>query len=180
MWDPYLDLLSGKASPVRVQPGLEIPLYLHINIGHDSSTMLAFWWYASCCRHLGIGGLDEKDEQWPRLVEAMQIYRRLQPWFAWGQFIWPRPPHPPARPRGPDRSAVLTAYNLGSEEGKRSVTVDLSVLGLNAAPEVASSPPTALAAQSTDKGTLVLDLQIAPLSPLIVEIGTGNLCERET
>lgn len=109
----------------------------------------------------------------------MRTYRHLQSWFARGRFV------------GIDRlthlhvlegshSAVLTAFNLGSEEAQRSVTVDLSVVGLDAAPEVASSPPTALTAESTDKGALVLDLQIAPLSPVIVEIGTGNLCERGT
>ena len=180
MWDPYTDLLSGKAlSLYEYNLAYDIPLYLHINSAHDSPTMLAFWWYASCCRHLGIGGLDETDDQWPRLVEAMRTYRRLQSWFARGRFV------------GIDRlthlhvlegshSAVLTAFNLGSEEGQRSVTVDLSVVGLDAAPEVASSPPTALTAESTDKGALVLDLQIAPLSPVIVEIGTGNLCERGT
>jgi hypothetical protein len=70
--------------------------------------------------------------------------------------------------------AVLIAYNLGSEEVHRSVTVDLSVLGLDVAPEVTSSPPAALTAEPTDKGALVLKLQIAPLSPVIVEIGTGQ------
>ena len=66
MWDPYTDLLSGKAlSLYEYNLAYDIPLYLHINSAHDSPTMLAFWWYASCCRHLGIGGLDEDDQQWP-------------------------------------------------------------------------------------------------------------------
>ena len=83
MWDPYSDLLTGKAlSLYEYNLAYDIPLYLHINSAHDSPTMLAFWWYASCCRHLGIGGLGPDDKQWPALVEAMRTYRRLQPWFA--------------------------------------------------------------------------------------------------
>ncbi len=88
MWDPYADLLSGRAlSLYEYNLAYDIPLYLHINSAHDSPALLAFWWYVSCCRHLGIGGLAEGDEQWPRLVEAMGRYRELQPWFARGRFV---------------------------------------------------------------------------------------------
>ena len=88
MWDPYTDLLSGRAlSLYEYNLAYDIPLYLHINSAHDSPAMLAFWWYASCCRHLGLGGLAEGDEQWPRLTEAMRRYRALQPWFARGRFV---------------------------------------------------------------------------------------------
>ena len=174
MWDPYADLLSGKAlSLYEYNLAYDIPLYLHINSAHDSPTMLAFWWYVSCCRHLGIGGLDETDEQWPRLVDAMRTYRRLQAWFARGRFV------------GIDRlthihvlhhssSAVLTAYNLGAAEVHRSVRVDMSVLGLEGIPSVSSYPATALGSQRVAGGALVLDLEIAPLSPVVVEIGIGN------
>ncbi len=172
MWDPYTDLLSGKAlSLYEYNLAYDIPLYLHINSAHDSPTMLAFWWYASCCRHLGIGGLDETDEQWPRLAEAMRTYLRLQPWFARGRFVGiDRLTH--LHVLDDSNSAVLTAYNLGAGDGQSSVRVDLSVLGLDAAPPVASFPQTALRQARVHDGALVLDLEIAPLSPVIVEIGT--------
>jgi hypothetical protein len=174
MWDPYTDLLSGKAlSLYEYNLAYDIPLYLHINSAHDSPTMLAFWWYASCCRHLGIGGLDEADEQWPRLVEAMQIYRRLQPWFGRGQFVGvDRLTH--LHVLEDRRSAVLTAYNLSARELRRSVNIDLSVLGLDAAPEVASYPATAAAQSRVHDGSLVVDVTVAPLSPVVVELGTRN------
>jgi hypothetical protein len=172
MWDPYTDLLSGKAlSLYEYNLAYDIPLYLHINSAHDSPSMLAFWWYASCCRHLGIGGLDANDEQWPRLVEAMRTYRRLQAWFARGRFV------------GLDvmthlhilderRGAVLTAYNLTGEEVHRAVRVDLSVLKLDAAPALTSSPPSGAGASRVVEGALVIDLELAPLSPVVIGIST--------
>jgi hypothetical protein len=165
MWDPYADLLRGKAlSLYEYNLAYDIPLYLHINSVYDSPTMLAFWWYASCCRHLGIGGLSEDDAQWPRLLEAMAQYRRLQAWFARGRFV------------GIDRfthlhvldgegGAVLTAFNLSGSELKRSVTLAPAVLDVTKSPEVSGAP-----ARMIDD-SLVIDLSIAPLSPLVVEIG---------
>ncbi|HXW79339.1 MAG TPA: hypothetical protein VEJ84_07555, partial [Acidimicrobiales bacterium] len=175
MWDPYTDLLSNKAlSLYEYNLAYDIPLYLHINSAHDSPTMLAFWWYASCCRHLGIGGLAEGDEQWPRLVDAMGTYRRLQPWFANGRFVGlDRLTH--LHVLEDRRSAVLTAFNLGGEEVQRPVTVDISVLGIEAVPDVdvTSHPSSAVVRSRAAHGSLALDLAIPPLSPVVVELGAG-------
>src|ERR1700760_3920418 len=118
MWDPYTDLLSGRAlSLYEYNLAYDIPLYLHINSAHDSPAMLAFWWYASCCRHLGIGGLAAGDEQWPRLGAAMGRCPGVTPRFVSGRgpglrprlvstarvppcpVRGDRPGHAPARPR---------------------------------------------------------------------------------
>ena len=167
-------MLSGKAlSLYEYNLAYDVPLYLHINSAHDSPTMLAFWWYASCCRHLGIGGLDEADPQWARLVEAMRTYRRLQAWFAGGRFVGlDRLTHLHVLDDG--GGAVLTAYNLGAAEVHRSVSVDLSALGLEGEPAVFSHPPIAIGSQRVAGAALVLELEIAPLSPVVVEIGVGN------
>jgi hypothetical protein len=171
MWDPYTDLLTGKAlSLYEYNLAYDIPLYLHINSAHDSPTMLAFWWYASCCRHLGIGGLGPDDKQWPALVEAMRTYRRLQPWFARGRFI------------GLDAlthlhvldapgTAVLTAYNLNANRAKRSVTIETATLGLHAEPAHLAPGSSGLADVRADNGALIVDLDLAPLSPVVIEIG---------
>jgi hypothetical protein len=171
MWDPYTDLLSGKAlSLYEYNLAYDIPLYLHINNAHDSPTMLAFWWYASCCRHLGIGGLGPQDEQWPRLVEAMRTYRRLQPWFGNGRFV------------GLDvlthlhvldqsGTAVLTAYNLGATRAARSVAIELGRVGIPAGNARASTVPEGLTSAKHDAGCLILELDLAPLSPAVIEIG---------
>ena len=172
MWDPYTDLLSGRAlSLYEYNLAYDIPLYLHINSAHDSPTMLAFWWYASCCRHLGIGGLAEGDEQWPRLVEAMRTYRALQPWFARGRFVGIDTVthlHVLDGDGSGSSSAVLTAFNLTATSVRRTISITSSQLPLGAAPEVAGAP-AALA-----DGVLTIDLELPPLSPLVIEIGTGQ------
>jgi hypothetical protein len=171
MWDPYTDLLSGRAlSLYEYNLAYDIPLYLHINSAHDSPAMLAFWWYASCCRHLGIGGLAEGDEQWPRLAEAMRRYRALQPWFARGRFVGLDPlTHLHVLDGdGDGGSAVLTAFNLTATSVRRTVSITSAQLPLGAAPEVAGAP-AALA-----DGVLTIDLELPPLSPLVIEIGAGQ------
>jgi len=172
MWDPYTDLLSGRAlSLYEYNLAYDIPLYLHINSAHDSPAMLAFWWYASCCRHLGIGGLAEGDEQWPRLAEAMRRYRALQPWFARGRFVGIDTVthlHVLDGDGSGSSSAVLTAFNLTATSVRRTVSITSSQLPLGAAPEVAGAP-AALA-----DGVLTIDLELPPLSPLVIEIGTGQ------
>jgi hypothetical protein len=167
MWDPYTDLLSGRAlSLYEYNLAYDIPLYLHINSAHDSPAMLAFWWYASCCRHLGIGGLAEGDEQWPRLAGAMRRYRALQPWFSRGRFVG-LDPLTHLHVLDAEGGAVLTAYNLTATSVRRSVRLALAELPLGAAPEVAGAPGA-----SAD-GVLTIDLVIPPLSPLVVEIGAA-------
>jgi hypothetical protein len=170
MWDPYADLLSGRAlSLYEYNLAYDIPLYLHINSAHDSPAMLAFWWYASCCRHLGIGGLAEGDEQWPRLVAAMARYRELQPWFARGRFVGlDRYTHLHVLDDGPDGGAVLTAFNLSAEPVRRQVRLVLADLGLGSGPEVAGAP------SARADGVLTIDLDLPPLSPLVVSIDTSR------
>jgi hypothetical protein len=184
MWDPYTDLLSGRAlSLYEYNLAYDIPLYLHINSAHDSPALLAFWWYASCCRHLGIGGLAEGDEQWPRLVEAMGRYRALQPWFARGRFVGlDRFTHLHVLDRGPgdetgpesggelngEQSAVLTAFNLTAQPVRRQVRLTPAELTLGDAPQVTGAPST------WADGVLTVDLDLPPLSPLVVEIGPSR------
>jgi hypothetical protein len=172
MWDPYTDLLSGRAlSLYEYNLAYDIPLYLHINSAHDSPAMLAFWWYASCCRHLGLGGLAEGDEQWPRLTEAMRRYRALQPWFARGRFVGLDPVthlHVLDEDGDGGSSAVLTAFNLTATSVRRTVSITPAQLPLGTAPEVTGAPA------ALTGGVLTIDLELPPLSPLVIEIGTGQ------
>jgi hypothetical protein len=168
MWDPYADLLSGRAlSLYEYNLAYDIPLYLHINSAHDSPALLAFWWYVSCCRHLGIGGLAEGDEQWPRLVEAMGRYRELQPWFARGRFVGiDRFTHLHVLDADEGGGAVLTAFNLTGSPVRRAVTITPAEMAVGVAPEVTGAPATMAG------GALTIDLDLPPLSPLVVAIGT--------
>jgi hypothetical protein len=132
MWNPYMDLLSGKAlSLYEYNLAFDIPLYLHINLGFDNTAALAFWWYASTCRHLGLGGIKPGHRNWEGHLIAMREYRRLKPFFAQGRFVGiTRMLH--AHVLNDRRAAVLAAFNIGSDRVEVEQVLDLDLLGLPA------------------------------------------------
>ncbi len=88
MWNPMQDLLSGRATQLfEYNLAYSIPLYLHINENSDNENMLQFWWYASLARHLGIGGLSNRDSvKYKALKEAMTLYKKIKPYLTRGRF----------------------------------------------------------------------------------------------
>lgn len=132
MWDPYVDLLSGKAlSLYEYNLAYDIPLYLHIHCGQDNEQMLAFWWYASTCRHLGIGGVKDPDSKlYQALKAAMTTYVELKPFFARGDFHGlDQLAHLHSLPER--NQAVINLFNLSGQEVSRRVEVDLKRVGLS-------------------------------------------------
>ena len=56
MWSSMDDLLSNRAvSLYYYNMAYDIPFYLHISVKQENENALLFWWYASTCRHLGVG-----------------------------------------------------------------------------------------------------------------------------
>jgi len=87
MRKPIEDILSGRARALYYYNlGCNVPVYLHIDLRDDNQHCLGLWWYASTCRHLGIGGTHPN----PRIIEAqqqaMQTYRRLDRFYKRGEF----------------------------------------------------------------------------------------------
>ena len=167
MWDPLIDLLSGKAlSLYEYNLAYDIPLYLHINCGKDNEQMLAFWWYASTCRHLGIGGVqDPASPLYRALKQAMVTYRRLKPFFASGRFVGVEPMvHAHSLP---DRNAcVFVLFNLSGQPVTRHVSVAMDALG------VAGEIESRQAAVQVSEGLLTFSANVPALSPLVVEVNT--------
>jgi hypothetical protein len=164
MWDPYLDLLSGKAlSLYEYNLSYDIPLYLHINCGKDNQQMLAFWWYASTCRHLGIGGVRAGGPLYGALKQAMATYLELKPFFCRGRFVGV---DPMAHGHVLDdrRAAVFVLFNLGSEPVQRRVPLRSEVLGF----EPKSSDAVNITSNGKD-ATLIAELP--PLTPTLVRVG---------
>jgi hypothetical protein len=130
MWNPYMDLLSGKAlSLYEYNLAFDIPLYLHINLGFDNTAALSFWWYASTCRHLGLGGIKPGHRNWDGHVAAMSTYLSLKPYFASGRFVGlDRLLHGHVLDR--EKSAVLVAFNLASDAVKLEHPLDLRLMGI--------------------------------------------------
>jgi hypothetical protein len=153
MWDPMSDLVSGRSrSLYYYNLAYNIPLYDHINLKTDNAQALVFWWTASTCRHLGIGGkngvkasppsvevelahlgIGEKNgpppEIWEAHKKAMKTYMRLKPFFARGAF------------HGIDElthvhtlaeksSSVINCFNLDKEPLSKEMVCYLSDLGL--------------------------------------------------
>lgn len=130
MWNPYMDLLSGKAlSLYEYNLAFDIPLYLHINLGFDNTAALSFWWYASTCRHLGLGGIKPGHRNWDGHVAAMRSYLALKPFFAAGRFVGlDRTLH--GHVLDERQSAVLVAFNLGSDAVVLEHTIELQLMGI--------------------------------------------------
>lgn len=164
MWDPFDDLLSGKAlSLFYYNLCYEIPLYLHINMDRDNDNCLAFWWYASTVRHLGIGGGKDNSARFEAYKHAMAQYKELKDLYARGRFF------------GIDElthihvlaesgRCVVNSFNLTDTPVSRKVALRLSDLGFLEDVTVEGAPYELVG----DK--LVMDLQIPPFSPIIVKV----------
>jgi len=87
MWNPMDDLMSGRSIALYYYNlAYSLPLYIHIDLRTDNKNSLVFWWNASTCRHLGIGGTHSDPAAVKAQREAVRIYRRLKPYFTDGSF----------------------------------------------------------------------------------------------
>ncbi len=136
MWEPMEDLLSGRAlSLYYVNLAYSIPIYLHIDLRKDNEHALMFWWYASTCRHLGVGGKHPDRKVWEAHKQAMRTYRRLKRFYTQGVFYGLEEtvhahvlPNPKPETRTP--IAVLNIFNLAKMEVEREIRFKPSDIGL--------------------------------------------------
>ena len=131
MWNPMQDLLSGRATQLfEYNLAYSIPLYLHINENSDNENMLQFWWYASLARHLGIGGLSNRDSvKYKALKEAMTLYKKIKPFLTRGRF-YGISYNVHLHVIEADKLGVITAYNLSSRVRTIDVQIDPVKYGL--------------------------------------------------
>ncbi|MFX1287834.1 MAG: hypothetical protein ACFFFY_04650, partial [Promethearchaeota archaeon] len=132
MWNPMQDLLSGRSTQLfEYNLAYSIPLYLHINENSDNENMLQFWWYASLARHLGIGGLSNRESvKYKMLKEAMILYKKYKPFFTRGIF-YGISYNIHLHVDEIDKRGVITAYNLSSRVQKLDVQIDIVRYGLD-------------------------------------------------
>ena len=166
MWNPIEDLLSGRAFCLYYYNlACEIPLYDHITMEKDNNACLAFWWYASTVRHLGIGGRKGLDghtdnmTRWEQYKQAMQTYIR-------GRFVGlDETLHLHVLPSR--KGGILLAFNLENQPLERSVTFGLNQLNMI---EDEVNVIGAVADAEVRSGRLHLRLNVPPMSPLVIEI----------
>ena len=177
MWNPIEDLVSGRALCLYYYAlASDIPLYDHITMENDNDACLAFWWYASTVRHLGIGGKKglggkaENETRWQAYKQAMREYLRLRAWFTRGQLVGvDELNHLHVLPNEP--GGVLVAFNLSEQPAERQLLIDPAALRLSAQQPL----PTISNAQAQWRdGRLELRFSIPPRSPVVIEIGSAR------
>ncbi len=131
MWDPMADLLSRRSVALYYYNlGYDLPLYIHVNLKGDNANALMFWWNASLCRHLGIGGKHPDPLVWQAHKDAMKTYLRLKSFFTQGEFY------------GLDEmihvhtlkeknAAVINCFNLAETPETKTFTFALAEVGLS-------------------------------------------------
>ena len=190
MWDPMDDLLSGRARSLYYYDlAYNIPLYDHINLKTDNSNALTFWWYASTCRYLGIGGrfgvkgassqnikdwgylgVGEKNspppEIWNAQKKAMKTYMRLKPFFVRGEFYGiDELTHIHTLPE--KNSTVINCFNLEKTGIKKEFACTLAELGLQSSSkwEVKGADNWSL-----KKGVFHISIDIPAMGVRLIEI----------
>lgn len=131
MWDSMGDLLSHRAvSLYYYNLAYEIPLYLHISLKQDNEHALLFWWYASTCRHLGLGG-KPGPAAWEADKRAMKTYLPLKQFYTQGKFYGiDEMVHAHTLPEL--RESVLNVFNLTDKPEEKEVRFRLADIGLPA------------------------------------------------
>src|SRR2546428_13641024 len=86
LWMPMEDVLSGRAVALYYYNlAYSLPLYIHIDLRTDNRNALVFWWYASTCRHLGIGGTPTHFEKQAAPKKASAAYAKPNTCFKTGK-----------------------------------------------------------------------------------------------
>jgi hypothetical protein len=132
MWDPMIDLVGGRSITLYYfNLAYSLPLYIHIDLRKDSDQALMFWWNASTCRHLGIGGTHKDLQVQKAHKEAMATYRRLKPFFAAGTFYGiDELTHVHRHPT--NQAAVINCFNLEPQPARREFPFEPEKFGLDA------------------------------------------------
>ena len=166
MWDPMDDIYSGRAlSLYYVNLAYSIPIYLHIDLRKDNENALEFWWYASTCRHLGVGGRHPDDKIWSAHKQAMQDYRRLKRLYTQGAFYGlDETVH--AHTLAGEGRCVLDVFNLGDVELEKEVRFQLADVGLQAGAPISVQG----AAWDMTGGELRLSLKVPARGHRLVQI----------
>jgi len=132
MWDPMTDLVGGHSIALYYYNlAYSLPLYLHIDLRKDNAQCLMFWWNASTCRHLGIGGTHSDPRVRQAQKRAMATYRRLQDFFKAGTFYGlDEMLHLHVHPAEP--AAVINCFNLEDHAVTRRIELRPRQVGLEA------------------------------------------------
>jgi hypothetical protein len=166
MWDPMADLLSGRSIALYYYNlAYSLPLYIHIDLRSDNRNALVFWWNASTCRHLGIGGTHPDSEVVNAHRQAMKLYLKSKPLFVGGAFFGLNElTHLHASRDG--ESAVINCFNLENHTVQRNITIDPANVRLS----VNKSFSFTGAVFRKSAGKYIGNVEIAPLGHTLITL----------
>jgi hypothetical protein len=94
---------------------------------------LVFWWFASTCRHLGVGGKHPDPAVWEAQKKAMQQYKELKRFYTQGDFYGlDEMVHAHTlKDRG---QSVINVFNLDDKPVERQIKFRLAEIDLPSGP----------------------------------------------
>ena len=138
MWNPMANIVEGRAAALYyANLGCNVPIYTHVSLTRDNIHCLILWWYASTCRHLGIGGKHRDAKIVAAQQAAMAWYRAHDRFYKRGDFYGlGEEIHLHVLPR--ENAFTVNVFNLSDEKRTIRGSADLKTLGLNPARAYAS------------------------------------------
>ena len=158
MWNPMEDIVEGRTAALYyANMGCNIPIYTHVTLACDNEHCLVLWWFASTCRHLGIGGTHAD----PKIVEAqqqaMKWYRAHERFYKRGEFYGlGEEIHLHVLPE--ENAFTVNAFNLTDKPRVIEGSVDLATLGLKPDAEFIASSELG----TVDNGRLRVRVELPP------------------
>lgn len=166
MWQPMEHIHTGRARGLYYYKlACNVPIYLHIDLRKDNEHCLELWWYASTCRHLGIGGTHQNPAVVAAQKAAMRRYRELDRFFKRGEFFGiSEEIHLHALLE--ENAFVANLFNLSDEKRVVGGTIELGQMGLKGE-RLASTPEYAGA---LEKGIWTVQREMAPWSAQVIHV----------
>jgi hypothetical protein len=166
MWGPMDDIQQGRGLALYYSNmGCNVPIYTHVNLSGDNAHCLILWWYASTCRHLGIGGKHADAKIVTAQQQAMKWYRARDRFYKRGDFYGiDEEIHLHVLPA--ERAFVVNAFNLSDKTRTIRGQIDLKTLGLDPKTEYVS--PDGLGA--VENGRYRVSVELPPWGTKVGEV----------
>ncbi len=143
MWDPMADLRERRAESLYYYNlACNVPFYLHVDLRKDNRNCVVLWWYASTCRHLGIGGTNKDPQVVSNEQRDMRFYKANERFYKRGEFFGAGlEVH--AHVLKAENACVVNVFNLQDAPKTTSGQFKLTALGLDPAKRYTTSAPWA-------------------------------------
>ncbi len=166
MWECLSDITSGRNRALYYYNlGCNVPIYLHINLSKDTPGCLVLWWYASTCRHLGIGGTHKDPAVVAAQKAAMRKYHDLERFFKRGEFYGiSEEIHLHALPE--ENAFVANLFNLSDQKRTIGGGIELGRMGLQGGRLAAEAEDVG----SLEKGVWTIRRELPPWSAEMVYV----------